>query len=109
MVSDDTLSEEEKLAKFNVVFQRLLTLTVEQISNSVAGIKTEEGVLVEDSAQIHEFFQNCNKTVWDAVKTKLESFGEQSPLKKIPVTCEHEDCNKPYETPLIFEQASFFA
>lgn len=109
VVGDDSLSEEEKLAKFNVVFQRLLTLTVEQISKSVAGVKTEEGVLVENPEQIHEFFQNCNKTVWDSVKTKLESFGEQSPLKRIPITCEHEDCNKPYETPLVFEQASFFA
>jgi hypothetical protein len=108
VVSDNTLSEEEKLIQFNAVFKRLLALTVDQVSKSVAAIKTEEGVLVEDAAQLHEFFENCNKTVWDAVRLKLESFGEQSPLKKVPLTCEHEDCAKSYETPLVFEQSSFF-
>jgi hypothetical protein len=108
VVNDNSLSEEEKLSQFNNVFKRLLNLTVEQVSKSVAAIKTEEGVLVEDESQLHDFFQNCNKTVWDAVKTKLESFGDQSPLKKVPVVCEHEDCAKAYETPLVFEQSSFF-
>lgn len=108
VVTNDTLSEEEKLAQFNNVFKRLLNLTVEQISKSVAGIKTSEGILVDNADQIHEFFQNCNKIVWDSVKNKLEDIGNQSPLKKIPITCEHDDCQKAYETPLVFEQASFF-
>jgi hypothetical protein len=108
VVNDNTLSEEEKLIQFNSVFKRLLSLTVDQVSKSVAAIKTEEGVLVEDAVQLHEFFENCNKIIWDAVRLKLESFGEQSPLKKVPVICEHEDCTKDYETPLVFEQSSFF-
>jgi hypothetical protein len=108
VVANESLSEEEKLTQFNTVFSRLLNLTVEQISKSVAAIKIEDGVLVENPEQIHEFFQNCNKPVWDTVKNKLELIGSQSPLKKIPLICSHEDCEKSYETPLVFEQASFF-
>jgi len=108
VVNNDALSEEEKLIQFNTLFKRLLSLTVEQVSKSVAAIKTNDGILVEDETQIFEFFQNCDKIVWNAVKNKLESFGEQSPLKKVELNCEHEDCAKGYTTPLIFEQSNFF-
>lgn len=108
VVSDATLTEEQKLAKFNAMFKKLLDLTVEQVSKSIAGIKTEEGVLVDNPSQIDEFFRNCNRSVWNAVKDKLQAIGDQSPLKKVGVQCEHDDCAKDYTTPLVFETSSFF-
>lgn len=109
VVNDDSLNDEERTTKFNVMFKRLLDLTVDQVAKSVAAIKTDDGVTVEDAGQIAEFFSNCNRTVWDAVKNRLESIAAESPLKKIDVVCEHEECAKPYTTPLIFEQSNFFA
>jgi hypothetical protein len=107
LVGDKTMEEEEKLARFDQLFKKLLNLTVEQVTKSVAAIRVDD-TTVEDSTQIDEFFRNCNKTVWEAVKSRLEEIGEQNPLKKIPVTCEHETCAKPYETPLLFEMSNFF-
>lgn len=109
VVNDDTLNEEERTTKFNVMFKRLLDLTVEQVTKSVAAIKTDDGTAVEDPTHITEFFSNCNRTVWDAVKARLESIASASPLKNIDVVCEHDECAKPYTTPLIFEQSNFFA
>lgn len=108
VVSDQTLSEEEKIVRFNQLFKKLLDLTIEQITKSIAAIKTSDGVVVEDRAQIDEFFQNCNKSVWDAVKNRIEDIGNQSPLKKVDVICDQDECGKPYTTPLVFEQSSFF-
>ena len=108
LVGDKTLTEDERTLRFNQLFKKLLSFTVEQVTKSVAAIKSEDAV-VEDPQQIDEFFSNCNKNIWDAVKQKLEAMGEQNPLKKVPITCEHEECGKPYETPLLFEQSSFFA
>jgi hypothetical protein len=107
LVGDKTIDEEEKILRFNQLFQKLLNLTVEQVTKSVAGIRVDD-VVVEDPVQIDEFFKNCNKSVWESVKQRLEEIGDQNPLKKIKITCEHDECSKPYETPLMFEMSSFF-
>ena len=109
VVNDTTLSDEEKLIKFNLLFKKLLELTVSTVSKSVGAIKTEDGTLVEDTAMIDEFFVNCDKEIWNSVKQRLEQMGEQNPLKNIPLVCENEECLKPYKTPLLFETSSFFA
>lgn len=109
VVADQTLDENEKITKFNALFKRLLNLTVEQISRSVAGIKTEDGTLVEDSAHIDEFFANCNRSIWDAVKSRIELLSAQNKLKEIDLVCENEACAKPYIAPITFEMSSFFA
>lgn len=108
VVSNETLSDDEKQKKFNEVFHNLLNLTVEQVTRSVAAIKTPEGVLVDDRNHIDEFFKNSNKDVWDAVKSKLEEFTNASATKDIELVCENDVCGKPYKTPLVFEASSFF-
>lgn len=108
VVNDESLDETEKVVKFRQIFNKLLDMTVETIAKSVAAIKTESGEVVSDKDHIDEFFRNCNKPVWEAVKERLELINQSSALKHIPITCEHEECGKPYETPLIFEQSNFF-
>jgi hypothetical protein len=109
IINNDNLSEEEKIQQFNQTFKRLVSLTVDQISDSVLAIRTADSVLVEEREYIVEFLKNCNKTIWNAIKERLESISQQSPLMNIDITCEYEDCAKTYESPLIFEQSNFFA
>jgi hypothetical protein len=108
VVTNDQLSSEEKIANFTKLFNRLLDMTVEQVAKSVAAIKTQDGVTVEDHKFIDEYFRNCNRPAWDAIKGKLTELGSQNPVKNIDVTCENEDCLKSYTTPLLFETSSFF-
>ena len=109
LVSDREMSEDEKMVRFQQLFRKLLDITVDQVTKSVAAIKTEDNIVVDDKDQLDEFFKNCNRTVWEAAKNHIQSYGDANPLKKIPIVCEHEECGKPYETPLIFETSSFFA
>jgi hypothetical protein len=108
IVADTELDNDVKLAKFHQMFNKLLKITVESISNAVATIKINDGTIVDDSDQIAEFFDNCNREVFDAVKSHIEKIGDANPLKRIPIVCDNEDCGKNYNTPLVFEQASFF-
>jgi hypothetical protein len=108
VVTNDNYDEAEKTARFNQLFRKLLDMSVAQVSSSVAAIKTDDGVIVEDRDQIDEFFKNCEKDIWNAVKDKLTELGSDSPLKHLPITCDNEECGKPYETPLIFEMSNFF-
>lgn len=106
VVSDTALAEEERLAKFANMFTKLLDLTVEQVTKSVAAVKTDDGQIVEDRDMLDEFFKNCNKNIWTAVKDQLAKITEASPLKQIPLNC--DECGKPYTAPLLFEMSSFF-
>lgn len=108
VVADETLTSQEKTIKFNQLFNNLLNITVNQVANCIAAIKTEDGTVVQDTEQIHEFFKNCDKPIWDAVKQRIDALNDSMATKKIDLTCDNEDCKKPYNTPLIFEQTSFF-
>jgi hypothetical protein len=108
VVANDALSDQEKSEKFNNMFSELLNLTVKQIADGVAGIKTETGELVQNPVFVHEFFKNCEKHIWQAVKAHIDKLSESMATKQINVTCENDECKKPYTSPLIFEQSSFF-
>lgn len=108
VVSNNDMPENEKIKMFSEMFNNLVSATVDQVARSVAAIKTEDGVLVEDTATLTEFFNNCDRTVWDAVKNHLQSLSNHNVLRRIPVNCENEECLKEYEAPLVFELSSFF-
>lgn len=108
-ISDDNLTEAEKLEKFNVMFKTVLNLTVKQVSGNVAAIKTEDGTVVEDPEMLADFFTNCDKGIWNAVKDRLQELANEAALKPVPVECENSDCAKEYKVPLVFEHSNFFA
>jgi hypothetical protein len=109
VVSNEELSDAEKQQKFNDIFHKLLDLTVFQVTKSVGGIKTPDGTVVEERQHIDEFFKNSNKDVWDAVKSRLEEFNKSTVTREVELTCDSEECGKPYTSPMIFELSSFFA
>lgn len=108
VVSDESLTEEQKIKQFSIVFNKLIDLSLGQILDSVVAIKMSDGTLVENRAFIVEFLQNCNKEIWNAIKAKLEEIAKTNPVAEIDLTCEHKDCAKDYKSPLTFEMSNFF-
>lgn len=106
LLNQDSLPEEEKFSKFKILFNNLLSLTVEQVSGNIAYIKLDNNTVVENQAFINEFFQNCDRKIWNTVKEKLDEVAKESPTNKINLTC--ENCTKEYESPLTFELSNFF-
>lgn len=110
VVQDTSLPEEQKIAEFRRIFNNLVNITVEQVSASVAAVKVANSEVVDNPEFIKEFFANCNKDIWNTVKAKLQEYSDiQQKSKELTVTCEHEDCNKHYVTPIEFETSHFFA
>jgi hypothetical protein len=109
VVQNETMDEEVKMAKFNKLFRSVLNMTINSVAKNVAAIKTEAGDVVEDAAFISEFFSNCDRSVWNAVRDRIKELNDGNSLKNIPVACDNEECQKPYSTPLMFELSSFFA
>ena len=108
MVNSQDITEEEKVKQLTTMLNDLLELVIKTINQSIVAIKTEDGTIVQDSQFIDEFLRNCTKPVWESIKSKIEEIAEQSPLKKIKLTCTNQECIKDYTTPLIFELTNFF-
>lgn len=108
VVNNQKLNDDEKTAEFNRLFNNLLNLTIRHVASSVSAIKDPDGLVVEDPKMIDEFFRNCERHIWDAVKQRLETLADHSALRKISVSCQNDECKKDYQVPLVFEQSSFF-
>jgi hypothetical protein len=108
VIDDQKIPEMEKLHQVDAILKQMLELTIQTVSSSITAIKTNDGTLVQNKEFIDEFLRNCNKKIWESIRNKLESIAEQSPLKNIPLTCEHKDCGKEFTSPLVFEMSNFF-
>ena len=106
VANDNTLTDEEKINKFNEIFQKMLTLTVAQVARSVAAIKLVDGTLVENPAFISEFFANCDKVIWNTVKDHIQNLNNSNQFKNIDVEC--GSCKNQFTSPLAFETSNFF-
>jgi hypothetical protein len=108
VVASTELSEEEKTAQFDSLFQKLIETGINQVGKSIAGIKLEDGTLVTNQEYIHEFLDKCDRSVWEAIKKQLDSIKDSTTYDKVTLTCVNPECSKEFVTPFVFEQTNFF-
>ena len=108
LVNNEDLPEDEKTQKFNEMFQKLIETGINQISKSIDYVLLDDGTKVSDPEYIKEFLNNCDRKIWDLIKTKLESFRDQNKFNEVTLTCSNAECSKSFITPFVFEQANFF-
>jgi dGTP triphosphohydrolase len=106
MINQESLSEAEKLEKFKEMFKKLLQLTVEQVAGNINYIKLDAQTVVDNHAFINDFFQNCDRDIWNTVNDAIAEIKSNTPTNKIDLQC--ESCTKEYQTPLVFEMSNFF-
>lgn len=109
VVNDDTLTDEQKTEKFNTVFAKLIETGINQVSKSIAGIKLEDGAVVDNRQFITEFLDNCDRSVWESIRLRLNEIKDSTVYNQITVACDNPECGKDFVTPFVFEQTNFFA
>ena len=111
LVNNSELSEEQKIDTFRESFKKLTDITVGIINNSVYRIESSAGT-TEIPEDITEFMENCDKSVYDAVKNRLEQLRLANNLKPIKVKASPEmianGSEEEIEVPLTFDPANFF-
>jgi len=111
LVNNSELSEEQKVDTFRESFKKLTDITVGIINNSVYRIESSAGT-TEIPEDISEFMENCDKSVYDAVRDRLDSLSKTNSLKPIKVRATQEMINngseEELEVPLTFDPANFF-
>lgn len=108
VVSNESLSEEEKTQQFDELFQRLIETGINQVGKSIANITLDDGTVVDDKEYIHEFLDNCDRSVWEAIKNELDRIKSADTYNKVDIVCSNEECRKEFNTPFVFEQTNFF-
>lgn len=97
----------EAAAKFDTHLSKLISLSINNLSNSTDYIELADGTIVNNEEHIAEFYQNCDTKVIKAIQLRLREFNQEGAIKPVAVTC--NSCNEPFDISLTFEYASFFA
>lgn len=105
VISDDAMSDEEKLEKFGASFLKLTEMTVDVIAGCIESITTPDGV-VTDSAVIKNFIENTTSEVFNTIKDRVDSMKEQMKLKTQNVKC--TNCGHEWSMNLEMDQTNFF-
>jgi hypothetical protein len=111
-VVDTKLSDEEKIAQFNVSFQKLTQLNVDMVVQTIESIRVD-GQTVTDRTQIKEFVDNTSKEFFSAIMEHLEENRKRFQLAPQKVTSTEEEVKQgapeTYEVPIAFDSSNFFA
>lgn len=113
IVNDDSMSESEKLARFNETFNRLTNLNINAVLNSVVAIKYQDDDPVVNKKHIAEFFENSDKYLYkhviDHIDIQRKKFS--IPMQKLMFAPEDRENGAPefIEMPVTFDQSNFFA
>ena len=106
--NNEETSEIDKIVQFHRMYQKIIDASLSQVAKSIRHIQIDDGTVVSNPDYITEFMTNCDRTIWDALKARLETIRDQSKIE-ITTTCQNPDCGKTIITPFTFEYSSFFA
>lgn len=106
IINNESLTDEEKAAKFAESFNKLKELNVNTIVVCIESITTEDDTVVTDPKFIHEFVENSSREIYSELKSRINTLIENNKLKPVPIAC--SECSKEYTTALEFNQTNFF-
>ena len=114
VVTDDKISEEEKIKAFRTSFNKLTDVTIGVIQSSIYRVDTVNGT-TENLKHIKEFIENVDKEIFNAVQKHLDNLKEINTLKPLIVQVTDEMREKGFksetdtvEVPLVFDPSTFF-
>lgn len=105
LLSDENMSDEQKLAQFGDSFSKLTQLTVDIISDCIASIETPDDT-VTDTLQIKEFINNAPKDVFEKISNHVHEIKKQFDFPATDVNC--TECGHQYKLNVTLDQADFF-
>jgi len=89
-----------------IVMQRLNNLSMELIAETIESITTPTAI-VNEKEYILDFLKNCDRKVFDQLRTTAVKLRESSQLKPLDVKCIH--CSHEYQQKLTLNVSDFFA
>jgi hypothetical protein len=104
--ANESIPETEKVAQLNSMMKKLVTVTVNAISQSIIEIRTPNGI-VHDQGHIEEFINNCDRLMFNAIRDHVIKLREDSELQPLMITC--PSCTHQYQQTFTLDMSNFFA
>jgi hypothetical protein len=105
-ITNSDLPDDEKTKQFNAIFPKLTEMNVLALVYCIDSIITDDGKEVNESKYIKEFIENCDRKVYNEIKTTIEAITQSNKPEALTITC--SDCNETYKSELNFDNANFF-
>jgi hypothetical protein len=103
--TNSELTDQQKIEELNRSLIAITKLTTDALKWSVSAIRTP-AALVTESEFISEFLDNCDRTLFEAIKKHIIELREGSEVQPLPIKC--SECGHEYQQLLTMDQASFF-
>jgi hypothetical protein len=111
MLSNDSLSQEQKIETFRESFKKLSDINIQLINSVVYKIESTVGT-VENVDFIREFLEECDSSIFNKIKNHLDVMKKNNTMKPLTIATTDEQRAKgladTVEVPLTFDQSSFF-
>jgi len=106
VLTNDNLSEDDKMKIYNEHMQNLIKINLQIITLGTEYIETDDGIRVEEQAFINEFYENAPNKIVREVKKRFDEYAAMMTLPKPKVSC--ESCNTEYPIEITFNYTNFF-
>lgn len=100
------LSEDERQKTVDKIYNDLSDLQLRLFLTSIETVQLPDAV-VENKPFIEDWLRNCDRSIYNLIKKKLEENKETWAVPKQPVKC--GNCGTEDQVQLILDQATFFA
>ncbi len=111
LVNDETINENEKLDKFRESFLKLSDLNLSNVYNSIWRIDIESES-VTNRQHIKEFVEQCDRKIFNVIKTHLDKQITNNTIKPFKVRATPEmiaaGSQEEIDMPVVFDPSSFF-
>jgi hypothetical protein len=105
IVTNEDLTEEEKVEKFGESFVTLTRMTVDVVVNCIESVETPEGI-VSDKEMIREFMENSSSEIFNLVNDQIREMKDLMSLKATDVEC--QECQHKFNVEISMDQTNFF-
>lgn len=105
VLPDTNVSEAEKMSLLGVALKKITDITVKALSQSIAAVKTPQA-LVSEPEFIEELLSNCDKNLFNQIRTRILELKEKSEMQPLNITC--PECSNQYTQPMTLDMSSFF-
>lgn len=102
----DALPEQEKIKAMTEVMKKISLVTTRALSYSITGIRIP-GTFVTESEHIEEFLTNCDRKLYETIKSHVVELRAENDIKPIDITC--SNCQHRYTQTIELNMSNFFS
>lgn len=111
-LNDNSLTEVEKIQKFNESFNRITDLNISIVAKSVVSVQFDDESVVTQREYIDEFFDNIDKDIFQKLIEHVDKQKSKFTVKPLDVITTDEDqklgAPEKFKLPITFDQSNFF-